>query len=91
VRAAPVLETVRGLIDAMLEADLDAPPKQRHTALRIFERLADEHDAQVSYSYVAKYVHRRRPEVEAARRAGSESVGGFVPQTKEPGADWPGC
>lgn len=87
VRAAPVLETVRGLIDAMLEADLDAPPKRRHTALRIFERLADEHDAQVSYSYVAKYVHRRRREVEAARRAGSGSVGGFVPQTKEPGAE----
>jgi transposase len=87
VRAAPVLETVRGLIDAMLEADLDAPPKQRHTALRIFERLVDEHDAQVSYSYVAKYVHRRRPEIEAARRAGSGSAGGFVPQTKEPGAE----
>jgi transposase len=37
VREAPVLEAVRGLIDAMLEADLDAPPKQRHTALRRFQ------------------------------------------------------
>ena len=87
VRQAPVLERVRGLIDAMLEADLAAPPKQRHTAQRIFERLADEHDAQVSYSYVAKYVRRRRPQIAAARRAGSDTVGGFVPQAKEPGAE----
>jgi len=36
-RAAPVLDRVRGLIDAMLVEDLTAPPKQRHTALRIFQ------------------------------------------------------
>ena len=28
---------------------------------RVFERLCDEHDAQVSYSYVAKYVARAGP------------------------------
>ncbi len=33
------------LIDQMLRADLDAPPKQWHTARRIFDRLAEEHDA----------------------------------------------
>ena len=90
VRQAPVLERVSAVIDAILVADLQAPPKQRHTAQRIFERLVDEHDAQVSYSYVAKYVHRRRPQIAAARRAGSaevDGVGGFVPQAKEPGAE----
>jgi hypothetical protein len=45
--------------------DLAAPRKQRHTARRVFERLADEHGAQVSCSYVAKYVARCRAEVAA--------------------------
>jgi len=58
VRAAPVREAVTGWIDEMLREDLAAPGKQRHTAKRIFERLGDEHDARVSYSTVAKYVHR---------------------------------
>jgi transposase len=87
VRAAPVLERVRGLVDGMLEADLGAPVKQRHTARRIFERLADEHGLAVSYSYVAKYVHRRRPQIAAAARRAAEGVAGFVPQSKEPGAE----
>ena len=55
-RAAPVREAVAGWIDEMLREDLAAPCKRRHTARRVFERLADEHDAQVSYPYVAKYV-----------------------------------
>jgi len=87
VRQAPVLERVGALIDGMLVADLEAPPKQRHTAQRVFERLIDEHDAQVSYSYVAKYVHRRRREIAAAKRAVWATAGGFVPQSKEPGAE----
>jgi transposase len=87
VRATPVLNQVRGWIDEMLREDLEAPRKQRHTARRIFQRLVDEHDAAVSYSYVTKYVHRRRPliVVEAQGRAGV--VDGYVPQTHEPGAD----
>jgi hypothetical protein len=51
VRQAPVREAAAGWIDEMLAEDLAAPREQRHTARRIFERLADEHDAQVSYSY----------------------------------------
>jgi hypothetical protein len=31
------------VIEAILEADRAAPPKQQHTAKRIFERLRDEH------------------------------------------------
>jgi transposase len=71
----------------MLREDLAAPRKQRHTARRIFERLADEHDAQVSYSYVAKYVARRRAEIAAQDRDGAEGLAGFVPQVREPGAE----
>ncbi len=90
-RTTLVLDSVRELIDAMLAEDLAAPRKQRHTAKRICERLRAEHDARVSYSYVAKYVHRRRPQVVAqaaardAARAGV--VAGFVPQCHPPGAE----
>ena len=87
LRAAPVREAVAGWIDEMLAEDLAAPRKQRHTARRIFERLADEHDAQVSYSYVAKYVARRRAEIAAQDRDGAEGLAGFVPQVREPGAE----
>jgi transposase len=90
VRAAPVREAVAGWIDEMLREDLAAPRKQRHTARRIFERLADEHAAQVSYSYVAKYVARRRAEIAAEGRGldgGLAGLDGFVPQAREPGAE----
>jgi transposase len=87
VRAAPVREAVTGWIDEMLREDLAAPRKQRHTARRVFERLCDEHGVAVSYSYVAKYVRRRRPEIEAEDRSRAESLAGFVPQAKEPGRE----
>ena len=82
-----MLDQVRELIDGMLREDLTAPPKQRHTARRIFERLRDEHGARVSYSYVAKSVARRRAEIAAAHRAQAGSLAGFVPQVKAPGAE----
>jgi transposase len=90
VRAAPVREVVAGWIDDMLREDLAAPRKQRHTARRIFERLAGEHGAQVSYSYVAKYVARRRAEIAAEDRGldgGLAGLDGFVPQAREPGSE----
>jgi transposase len=90
-RRTLVLDTVRDAVDAMLVEDLTAPRKQRHTARRIFERLCAEQDARVSYSYVAKYVHRRRPQLaaEAAARDAARAgvVAGFVPQSHPPGAE----
>jgi len=87
-RASPARDSVAPLIDAMLVVDLDAPRKQRHTARRVWCRLRDEHDAEASYSYVAKYVARRRPEIESERKgAAAGSLEGFVPQAKEPGAE----
>jgi transposase len=71
----------------MLREDLAAPRKQRHTARRVFERLAGEHGAQVSYSYVAKYVARRRAEIAAEDRGRDGGLAGFVPQVREPGAE----
>ncbi len=86
-RQAVVLDGVRGLIDGMLREDLAAPRKQRHTAKRVFERLCDEHGAAVSYSYVAKYVARRRGEITVEDRASAGSLPGFVLQAKDPGAE----
>jgi hypothetical protein len=42
-RERPVIGPVRPFIDAILEADRNAPRKQRHTAHRIFERIRREH------------------------------------------------
>lgn len=70
VRTAPRLDAFKPAIDDMLRQDLDAPKKQRHTARRIFARLADEHHAtDLSYSTVRNYVRRRRSDIEM-RRAG---------------------
>mgnify|MGYP003471200564 FL=1 len=52
----PKLGPLIPVIDAILEADKLAPPKQRHTALRIFERLKAEHDYAGGYTGVKDYV-----------------------------------
>jgi transposase len=76
VFAAPVLDPVKPLIDAMLREDLDAPRKQRHTARRVLARLVDEHGvSEISYSTVRDYVAKRRPQILVEARAG---VGGGV-------------
>ena len=73
-------------IDEMLRADLTAPRKQRHTAVRIHSRLITEHQAQgVSYSTLAAYVSGRRSEI--AAEAGKPVAEVFVPQTHQPGAE----
>ncbi len=56
-RGAPVLGPVRNLIDAMLTVE----PQLAHW--RIWERLLDEHDADVSYSTVRDYIVRRGVEM----------------------------
>ena len=47
---APRLDRAKPLIDAMLREHLDAPRKQRHTALRVLARLVDKHQLEMSYS-----------------------------------------
>jgi transposase len=46
------------VIDRILEADAHAPPKQRHTAQRILERLTAEHGYTGGYTQVRLYVKR---------------------------------
>jgi len=58
--ACPKLDPVTPVIAAILEADRSAPPKQRHTAKRIYERLRAEHGFEGSYTTVKDYVRARR-------------------------------
>jgi transposase len=62
-RPAPKLGAYRAIIDGILEADRDAPPKQRHTARRIWQRLVEEHGAVVSERQVCRYVQAKRREL----------------------------
>jgi transposase len=63
VRPAPRLGAYRAVIDQILEADRDAPRKQRHTARRVWQRLVAEHGAEVSERQVCRYVHAKRREL----------------------------
>lgn len=58
--ARPKLDPITPVIDSILEADRSAPPKQRHTAKRIYERLRAEHGFAGSYTTVKDYVRERR-------------------------------
>lgn len=84
-RPAPKLGPHLATIDAILEADRTAPPKQRHTSRRIWQRLRDEHGADAAEVTVRQYVARRRREIGLHTR-------GMVPQAHEVGqeaeVDW---
>lgn len=85
-RPAPRLGPYRALIDGWLEADRTAPRKQRHTARRIWQRLADEHGAEIGETTVRDYVRARK------RAMGWLVDEVFVPQVHAPGVgaqvDW---
>jgi len=84
-RAAPALGAFHALIDEWLIADLEAPRKQRHTARRVFQRLVEEHGADVGERTVRRYLHARRRELGEPGRS-------FVPQVhpaaQEAEVDW---
>ena len=56
----PKLGPLLPVIEAILEADRSAPPKQQHTAKRVFERLRDEHGYGGGYTVVKDQVRRLR-------------------------------
>jgi transposase len=67
-KARPVMDAVKPLLQAWLEQDRTAPRKQRHTAVRMFERLRDEYGFTGSRRSVSDLVRElrnaaRRPEV----------------------------
>ncbi len=77
----PVLGPFIPMIEAIFDEDEDAPPKQRHTAKRIFDRLREEHGYPGGYTQIKDYV----------RQAKLRSREAFVPLMHEPGeaqVDW---
>jgi len=71
----PKLGPLLPVIEAILNADRNAPVKQRHTAKRIFERLRDEHGFSGGYTVVKDHVR-------ISRARGRET---FVPLAHPPG------
>lgn len=78
-RSQPVRRSKMGpftaVVDAILEQDLTAPRKQRHTAKRIYERLKAEHGFDGGYTTVKDYVRSARTRMKEA----------FVPLAHPPG------
>lgn len=71
-RVWPVLGAHEATIRRWLEEDRAAPRKQRHTARRVWQRLRDEHGAEVAESTVRAFVARVRAEQDD--RVGSVTV-----------------
>jgi hypothetical protein len=60
-RPRPTIEPVAAFIDAVFEADRRAPRKQRHTAHRIWVRIAQERPGyRIAESTVRQYVRLRK-------------------------------
>jgi hypothetical protein len=58
-----VIDPLRPFIDAILEADRNAPRKQCHTAHRIWRRILTELSAQrVAEATIRQYVRERKRE-----------------------------
>src|ERR1700736_5474082 len=86
-REQPKLAPVKEHIDGMLEADRQAPRKQRHTAHRIWTRLHEEHpEHPIAEPTVRRYVQQRKQELGLSGREV------FVPQSYDWGqegqVDW---
>lgn len=59
-QAPSILDACKPVVDAWLEGDRRNWRKQRHTAKRTHERLAEEHGFEGSYSTVQRYVKDRK-------------------------------
>ena len=86
-RERPILAPLIPFIDAILEADRNAPRKQRHTARRIWRRILTEKPHQtVAEATIREYVRERK------RALGWSTRTTCVPQSYEPGqegqVDW---
>src|ERR1700685_790890 len=75
-RVRPKLEPAVPFIDEILESDLKAPRKQRHTAHRIYNRLlAEKPEIKVAEATVRAYVRDRKLKIGLTHREI------FVPQS----------
>ena len=80
-RESPALGPYQEIVRGWLRDDLAAPPKQRHTARRVWQRLGDEHGAEVAESTVRAFVAEVRTELS------NDAAVVTVPQLHEPGEE----
>ena len=85
----PILGPYLKIIDKWLEDDKQRPKKQRHTAVRVYNRLKREHYFQGAETTVRRYVR------EAKLRLGVGSHQVFIPSDPQVGVeaevDWGRC
>ena len=85
----PALAPYRGIIDEWLAGDKERPKKQRHTAVRVYNRLKTEHDFKGAESTVRRYVRQVK------QRLGIDGRKVYIPCDPEAGVeaevDWGGC
>ncbi|WP_449373270.1 IS21 family transposase [Arthrobacter psychrolactophilus] len=77
-KARSVLIGFEERIIGWLEADRNAPRKQRHTAQRIFDRLVEEEGYHGTYSPVQRFIKKHR-------QSQQDSADGFMELAWEPG------
>lgn len=80
-RPDPVMGSYQEHVDRWLLEDPQRPPKQRHTAHRIYERLREEYGFTGAESTVRRFVRQRKAELELER----PDV--FIPLEFGPGQD----
>lgn len=85
-KSNPVMDPFIPIITEWLRKDLESPPKQRHTAVKIFNRLKDEYDFKGGESTVRGHVRQIKAVLEL------DKPKGYVPQEFPPGLyaqfDW---
>lgn len=85
----PILGPYLTIIDQWLTDDKKQPKKQHHTAVRVFNRLKQEHDFQGAETTVRRYVR------EAKLRLGVGAPQVFIPSDPQAGVeaevDWGQC
>ncbi|MEJ2170572.1 MAG: IS21 family transposase, partial [Desulfobacterales bacterium] len=85
----PVLQPYLETIDGWLKSDRENPKKQRHTAVRVYNRLKMEHDFKGAETTVRRYVRQ------AKLRLGLNGQQAFIPSDPEAGieaeVDWGRC
>ena len=85
----PVLDPYLDIIDGWLESDKENPKKQRHTAVRVYNRLKTEHDFTGAETTVRRYVRQAKIQM------GLKGQSAFIPSDPEAGiegeVDWGRC
>ena len=68
-RKFPAMEAYIPIVDAWLETDQREPRKQRHTIMRVFERLQKEHGYSGSYNSVKRYYNHKKAEMKKSKES----------------------